>query len=91
MKVKIKKLFRYQDGPRKVRELTPGVYEVGKDISQHLCDSVLRYGKAEFVVEKKAPEKKVVEAPENKAGLGKPAMRGSSTRTKPNKRSNKKD
>ena len=87
MKIKIKKLFRYQVGPRKVKELQPGIYDVGKDITQHLCDSVLRFGKAEVFIEpvvKKAPEKKVVEAPENKSKVAKTPVRRRSARPKSN-------
>lgn len=89
MKIKIKRIFRYQASATKAKELQPGVYEVGADISQHIADSVLRFGKAEIVVEpvveKKAPENKVVEVAENKSRVEKTAGRRRSTRTKPNK------
>ena len=89
MKIKIKRLFRYQVNARKVGELQPGIYDIGRDISQHVADSALKFGSAELVkeapkpVEKKAPENKVVEATENKARVAKPAVRRRSTRSKP--------
>ena len=85
MKIKIKKLFRYQDGPRDTRELQPGVYEVGKDITDHVAHIAQRFGGAKIVVEKKAPENKVVNAPENKSKVAKKSGNRRSTRSKPNK------
>ena len=89
MKIKIKRPFRYQVSATKSKELQSGVYDVGVDISQERADLVLRFGKAEVVVEpvveKKAPENKIVEAPENKSRVAKPTVRRRSTRTKPNK------
>ncbi len=90
MKIKIKRLFCYQAAPTKVRELKPGVYDVGRDISQHVADLALRFGKAEVVVEapkpveKKAPENKVVEVAENKAEVAVKPMRRRSTRSQSN-------
>ena len=91
MKIRIKRVFRYQVSATKVKELQPGVYDIGRDISQHVADSALKFGKAELVkerpapkpVEKKAPENKVVEAAEDKTRVAKPAVRRRSTRSKP--------
>ena len=87
MKIKIKQLFRYQVSPTKTKNLLPGVYEVGVDISLRIADSVLKFGKAEVVVEpkveKKAPENKVVEVTANKARVAKAPVRRRSTRSKP--------
>ena len=89
MKIKIKRLFRYQASATKEKELLPGVYDVGVDISQHLVDMAFSMHKAEVVVEpvveKVAPENKVVETPENKARVAKKPGRRRSTRTKPDK------
>ncbi len=85
MKIKIKRVFNYQDGPRNVVELQPGVYGVGRDISQHVADLAIRWGGAEVVVEKKAPENKVVRASENKSKVAKKSGNRRSTRSKPNK------
>ena len=84
MKLKIKRLFRYQKTATKVVELKPGVYDVGRDISEHVAQLALRYGKSEIVIEKKAPEKKVVETPENKAGVELKPVRGRRARSKSN-------
>ena len=89
MKIKIKRLFRYQVSATKVKEYQPGVYDVGADIPQHIADSALKFGKAEVivepVVEKVAPENKVVEVTENKTRVAKKSGRRRSTRTKPDK------
>ena len=87
MKIKIKRLFRHQADPRTIKDYKPGVYDVGNDISQHVADLALRFGRAEVVVEveKIAPENKVVETPENKSRVAKPTVRRRSTGTKPNK------
>lgn len=89
MKIKVKKVFRYQATASKLKALQPGVYEVGVDITQYVADLALKYGKSEVVkeapkvVEKKAPENKVVEAPENKIRVVKKPVRRRSARTKP--------
>ena len=67
MKIRIKRPFQYQDGPRSVVTLEPGIH----DLSKELAEKVLRFGKAELVVEKKAPENKVAEVPENKSKVAK--------------------
>jgi hypothetical protein len=64
MKIKVKKVFRYQDGPRKVREIQPGIYSVPGEISRDLYDKIRKFGKVEVVVEeKKAPEDKMFSVP----------------------------
>ena len=83
MKIKIKKVFRYQFDAVTVKKLYPGVYDVGRDITQHVADSALRFGKAEVVVEKKAPENKIVQPAANKAKVAKKSGHRRSTRTKP--------
>ena len=83
MKIKVKKVFRYQATASKLKALQPGVYKVGVDITQYVADLALKYGKSEIVVEKKAPENKVVEAPENKIRVVKKPVRRRSARTKP--------
>lgn len=87
MKISIKRKFQYQADARTLKVLPVGVYEVGKDISQYLCDLALKFGKAEVVVEKVvekvAPENKVVAAPENKKKVARKPGRRRSTRTKP--------
>jgi hypothetical protein len=89
MKIKIKRAFSYQQSPRKVVELSPGIYDVGRDISKRIADSVLRFGKAEVVVEapkpveKKAPENKVVGITESKAKVEAQPVRRGRPRSKP--------
>ena len=87
MKIKIKRTFKYQVGPRDTKELLPGEYVVGKDISLRRAEQVLKFGKAEVIaeprVEKIAPENKVVEVAENKSRVEKKPVRRRSTRSKP--------
>ena len=79
MKIRILRPFTYQDGPRNTRTLPAGVH----DLEQELAQKVLRFGKAELVVVKKAPaNKKRGEPPENKTRVAKPAVRSSSTGSK---------
>ena len=89
MKIKITRVFRIQLDARKVKEYPPGVYDVGVDIDMDVADKMRKFGKAEVgvepVVEKVAPENKVVETPENKARVAKKPGRRRSTRTKPDK------
>lgn len=81
MKIKINRLFRYMDGT-KLKELAPGVHDLSKD----LAEKVLRWGKAEILVQKKAPEnKKRDKAPENKVGVASKSVHRRSTRAKPDK------
>jgi hypothetical protein len=63
-----------------VIQLDPGIHDVPED----LAAKILKFGKAEVVVEKKAPEDKVVTAPENKARVAKKSKRSRSTRSKSN-------
>ena len=85
MKLKIRRKFQYQASATEVKELSPGVYEVPGDISEELAGKVLRFGRAHVLVEKKAPENKVVKAPENKTKVAKKSGYRRSTRAKPNK------
>jgi len=89
MKIKIKRVFRYQASATKVKELQPGVYDVGGDISKHVADSALKFGSAELVVEAPkpvikapAPENKVVESTENKARVAKAPVRRRRSRSR---------
>jgi hypothetical protein len=85
VKLKIRRKFCYQASATEVKELQPGVYEVPGEISEDLARKVLRFGTAEVVAEKKAPENKVVTAPENKAKVAKKSSHRRSSRAKPNK------
>lgn len=71
MKIRLKRPFTYQDGPRNTVTLDPGVH----DLPTKLAQLALRFGKAEMVVEKKAPENKLAKTPENKAGVGRKTKR----------------
>ena len=75
MKIKVRKAFRYQVDARKEAELAPGIYEVPGEISGELANKVLRFGKANVVVEKKAPENKVVSIAESKSKVAKKPVR----------------
>jgi len=64
MKVKVKRAFQIQIDSRTVKTYEPGVY----DVDRELAEKMIRFGKAEKVLEKVAPENKVVSAPETKEG-----------------------
>lgn len=66
MQIKVKRLFRYQVGAE-TKELAVGVHTLPKE----LAEKVLKWGRAEVVVEEKPARKKRKNAPENKARLGK--------------------
>lgn len=71
MKIKVKRTFNYQVDARTVGTIEPGVH----DLPDELAYKVLRFGKAEKVPEKVAPENKVVRTPETKVskrGRGRP-------------------
>jgi len=93
MKIKINRLFRFQISATKLREFLPGVYDVPGDMPIEIAERALAYGKAKMVierappkvVEKKAPENKVVEVSTNKARVAKAPVRRRSTRSKSDK------
>ena len=75
MKVKVLRVFQYQIDARTVGEIKPGIHDLPEDLAK----KVLRFGKAELVFEKKAPENKVVKIAESKAKVArKPVRRGGS-------------
>jgi len=81
MKIKIKRPFTYQDGPRNTVTLPVGVHDLDAD----LASKVLRFGNAEIVVEKKAPQNKARgKPPENKTGVARKSKRRSGKRPKSN-------
>lgn len=82
MKIRIKREFVYMVGTKE-RRVAPGVYSVPDDIDHELAAKILMWGVSETVVEKKAPENKLVKPAENKARVAKPPKRRSRTRTKP--------
>ena len=79
MKIRIKRPFTYQETPQRTATLVPGVH----DLPQALAEKVLRFGKAELVVTKKAPSNKLAKTPENKAGVGGTAKHSRSAGPKP--------
>ena len=85
MKIRIIREFTYQVGTE-VKRLTPGIYGVPGDIDRELARKVLRFGRAEKVFEKKAPENKVVKPAKSKARVAKATVYSSSARTKPHSR-----
>ena len=84
MKVRIKRNFKYMDGTKE-KVLKPGIY----DLDERMAGLALRWGKAELMVEKKpkvekkAPENKVGEVPEDKAEVEEQPVRRGRPRTKP--------
>ena len=78
MKIKLRRAFTYQDGPRNTVTLPPGEH----DVDQRVAQLALRWGNAVLVkakkpAAKKAPENKVGKAAETKAGVGiDPGRRG---------------
>ena len=72
MRIKINRIFSYQESSQKVGKLQPGIYTAPKDISFDMCAKVLKFGNATLLAdvkkpEKKAPENKVVKTPDSKA------------------------
>ena len=82
MKIRVKRMFRYQASPTRVKTINPGIH----DLPEELARKVLRFGKAEIIVskpvEKKAPENKVVEVTESKKKVARKPLRRSRPRTK---------
>ncbi len=67
MKLKVNKLFRYQDGAI-TKELSPGTYKVPGEVSEYVAEIALKWGKAEIIKAKVAAKQKG-NAPENKARM----------------------
>jgi hypothetical protein len=90
MKLQVTRIWRRQISNTKVRTIKPGVYRVPDEVSEDDAMRIVQMHAGSFVAEpakkkmaaKKAPENKVVESPENKAGVAKPAKRGRSARPK---------
>ena len=78
MKVRIKRTFKYMDGVKE-KTLKQGIY----DLDERLAGLALRWGKAELVVEKKAPENKLGKVSENKSKVVKKPRVRRSTGTEP--------
>ena len=85
MRIKIKRIFRYQATATKLKAIQPGVYDVPGDISEDIAQKVLRFGRAEVLAEKKAPENKVIGTPENKSNVAKLPVRSRRSRSKSDK------
>lgn len=81
MKLRLLRPFTYQKTPSQTETIEKGIH----DLSAELAAKVLRFGKAERITEKKAPQNKIVEPAENKARVAKKAVRGRSAgaNTKP--------
>ena len=78
MKIRLKRPFRYQVDARREREIPPGVH----DLPDKIAELAIKWGRAERVVEKVAPENKVVEIAENKKKVGKKSVRRRGSRSK---------
>ena len=86
MKIRLKRIFKVQTGPRSTSSYAPGIYRVPEDISGDHAKRALQQRVAETVVEeKKAPENKVVETPESKSKVGRKTKRGRGARAKSDK------
>ena len=85
MKIKITRVLRIQLDARKFKEYQPGVYDVGVDIDMSVAEKMRKFGGGVLVIEKQAPENKVVQTPENKTKLVIPTVRRRSTRAKSDK------
>ena len=83
MKINIRRRFTYQVDSRTTEIICPGVYDVPGQITKELADKIIKWGRAHWVAEKKAPENKVAKVAENKTRLGKKAKSGDSTGAKP--------
>jgi hypothetical protein len=82
-RIKVKRAFAIQDGPRKVKVIQPGTYRVPEDIDSVTAAKILKFGSAEIIIEKKAPENKLGTVAENKADLGGAADDSGGTGAKP--------
>lgn len=60
----------------------PGVYRVPADIDKATAQKMLRFGRAELLSTKTAPENKLGKVPENKTRVAKKTRRRRSTRSK---------
>lgn len=79
MKIRLKRPFTYQVDAQTTKTLEPGIH----DVNQALAEKILRFGKAELVSEKKAPQNKARGgAPENKTKVAGKAKRRSRKRPK---------
>ena len=79
MKIRLFRPFTHQVSATEVRTYPPGVH----DLDDRLASLALRFGKAEVVIEKKAPQNKARgKAPNNKAGVGRTTKRRSRARPK---------
>jgi len=74
MKIRVKKTFVYRADSGEVVTLPRGEYDSPKDIPKDVARLALRMRKAIRVVEKKAPENKVVRARSNKSEVERPAV-----------------
>lgn len=90
MKLQVTRLWKRQISNTQVRTIKPGVYRVPDEVSEDDAARIVQMHAGSFIAEpvkkkpaaKKAPENKVVESPENKAGVAKSAKRGRSARPK---------
>jgi hypothetical protein len=83
MRIKVKREFFIQISSQSVKRIVPGVYSVPEELDQNTADKVLKWGSAEVVPEKKAPENKIVQVAENKSEVGGSAGNSGSAGTKP--------
>lgn len=78
MRIRIKNVFRFMDGDRE-RCMSPGIYEVPKDLREDVARLAISFGAAVRVdISKVAPENKAITAPEDKETTeieAKPAVR----------------
>jgi hypothetical protein len=79
MKIKVTKEFRYRVSPHEVRALLRGEH----DVPSELAARIIKRGYGRAVVEKVAPENKVLAVAEHKAELDGATVRRRSKRAKP--------
>ena len=81
---KVTRTFGIAVDARNVRTYTSGVYEVPRDMDPYHAERARALRCGDWVkLQKKAPENKVVDVPENKAKVAKKTVRRRSTGTKP--------
>lgn len=85
-RIKVKRTFLIQVTPERVKRIAPGTYRIPEDIDSQTADKIVKFGKAELFIEKKAPENKLGTVAENKASLEGSAGDSGSTGSKPNAR-----
>ncbi len=84
MKIRITSNFTVQVDARTVTTYPHGEYSIPKDIPKDHAEKAVRLGSGRYIQEKKAPENKLADVPENKTKVArKKPVRRSRSGSKP--------